>query len=230
MRSKRTLVMLMAAGLMVAVAPVAAYADDVTVTGNYTVPKGTTIHGDLTVTDGYIHIYGTVEGNVTQYGPGRVKVFWWGDGGRRGGQGQRHRMGRRRPDRKGLGRGQRHRARQRPIRVSWGQLEGNASEWDSGALEVARWGEVEGNAFERGRGRLTVRGYLHGNAEEWEKGSIVISCGILACDDGSGNPVINGIVDGDAIERNYGNIVIDPGTALNGDAEENGPGEVIDNR
>ena len=41
---------------------------------------------------------------------------------------------------------------------------------------------------------------------------------------------INGVVDGNAIERNYGDIVIDPGTTLNGYAEENGPGEVIDNR
>ncbi len=63
---------------MVAVAPVAAYADDVTVTGNYTVPHGTTIHGDLTVTDGYVYIYGTVEGNVTQHGSGSVRVFRWG--------------------------------------------------------------------------------------------------------------------------------------------------------
>ena len=74
MSLKRTLVTLMAAGLVVAVAPVAAYADDVTVTGDYTVPEGTTIDGDLAVTGGYVHIYGTVEGNVTQHGPGSVWV------------------------------------------------------------------------------------------------------------------------------------------------------------
>ena len=43
-------------------------------------------------------------------------------------------------------------------------------------------------------------------------------------------PAINGFVDGNASEWNDGDIVIDPGTTLNGYAEENGPGEVIDNR
>ena len=86
-----------------------------------------------------------------------------------------------------------------------------------------------GSAFERGLGRLTVRGVLDGNAEEWNKGSIVITCGILTCDNGSPGG-INGFVDGNAIEWNSGYIVIDPGTTLNGYAEENGPGQVIDNR
>ena len=104
--------------------------------------------------------------------------------------------------------------------VNW-LLKGDASEWDGGALVTKEYGHVEGNAFERGDGFLTVKGILDGDAEEWGKGNIVITKGVW---------YIFGFVGGNAIERNDGDIVIDPGTTLNGYAEENGPGEVIDNR
>ncbi len=106
-----------------------------------------------------------------------------------------------------------------------GLLKGDASEWDGGGLLVSYgYSHVEGNAFERGEGFLTVEGILDGDAEEWGKGNIVITCAFWSCDG------TYGFVDGNAIEWNDGNIVIDPGTTLNGYAEENGPGEVIDNR
>ena len=158
--------------MVVAVAPVAAYADDVTVTGNYTVPKGTTIRGDLTVTDGYVYIDGTVEGNVTQHGSGKVSVFGVVEGN---------------VVENGAGRV-----------VVYGLVKGNVTERNDDDLEYfsvtsvamgrskerhpARTGlgegglqgVVEGNVVENDGGAVRVPGLVKGNVTEWNDGDLVV--------------------------------------------------------
>jgi len=74
MKISRTLAIAATSGLLLTAVPLAAHAQDVSRTGSYTVARGQTISGDLTVRNGTVRIYGTVEGDVRQIGKGSVVV------------------------------------------------------------------------------------------------------------------------------------------------------------
>ncbi len=187
MFTKRVLAASAASALALFAVPMTASADDVSVTGNYTVAAGTTIDGNLTVRNGFVHIRGKVDGNVRQIGPGRVRVFARGavDGN---------------INETGAG----------EVRVD-GTVDGNVSERGLGSLFITRKGRVDGNALERGRGGIAINGYLDGNAEEWDIGSIVIGGYVdgNAIERSIGDIVIRrgGTLKGDAEENGPGRVI-----------------------
>ena len=150
MKIARTLAIASVSGLLLAAVPVAAQADEIRRTGNYTVRAGQTIDDDLVVRGGTVRIYGTVEGNVRQIGKGSVIVHSSGKvDGNVSESGSGH------------------------VRV-YGEVDGNVAEKGSGHVRVYRNGKVDGNVAERDKGTAYVRGTVDGNVSENGAGHVYV--------------------------------------------------------
>lgn len=186
MKSTRVLAFGAAAALLIVGLPATAQADEIVRTGHYTVAKGKTIDGDLTVRNGSLAIYGTVKGNVRQVGSGNVTLM-------PGATIEGNLM------ESGAGNLNVH-----------GRLKGNASEDGAGHVLVARGALVEGNVQEKLDGSIDLAGLVKGNVREGGTANITVRA--TARIDGNvtetnnGNIVIyrGAVVEGDLREHDAG--------------------------
>lgn len=217
--------------------PAAAHAAEVTLRGDWVIPSGTVIDGDLKIVDGYVtvqagavvagdlivrngdaRVMGTVVGSVRQSGPGGVVVGENGrvnDGVVEVGDGN--------------------------VSVS-GRVFGSAGIVERDAGDVTVRGQVE-SVNERGEGTVRVRDGLYsevrGSIKEYDAGDVIVFLDFRDGDtvvrgtagsvneNGDGGIIVLGEVGGNVREKGAGNLTVRETALIEGNVVESEGGDVL---